>query len=126
MKKAANGFPVAVKGLRKAFGEQIVLNGIDLAVEGGETLAVLGQSGSGKSVLLKLLVALQAPDRGSIQILGREIPNLKTPELNEVRKKIGFLFQDAALYDSLTVGENVNFPLMRHTQLSESERKEKV
>jgi phospholipid/cholesterol/gamma-HCH transport system ATP-binding protein len=121
-----NGNPVAVKGLRKAFGEQTVLNGIDLTVAQGETVAVMGQSGTGKSVLLKLLVGLQKPDAGSIQLCGRQIQDLKPGELNEVRKKIGFLFQQAALYDSLTVGENVSFPLMRHTKLSESERRDKV
>ena len=126
MNSASNGFPVAVKGLRKAFGEQTVLNGIDLSIAEGETVAVLGRSGSGKSVLLKLLVGLQRADAGSIEIRGQQIQDLKPQELNEVRKKIGFLFQQAALYDSLTVGENVSFPLMRHTKLSESERRDKV
>src|SRR4051794_640043 len=118
--------PLAVKGLRKTFSEKTVLNGIDFTVSQGETLAVLGRSGTGKSVLLKLLVGLQKPDDGSIQICGKEIRDLPPRELNEVRKKIGFLFQQAALYDSLTVGENVAFPLTRHTKLSESEIQEKV
>lgn len=126
MESACKGFPVAVAGLRKAFGTQTVLNGIDFAIAEGETFAVLGRSGSGKSVLLKLLVALQRPDAGSIQVCGRQIQDLKPRELTPVRKKIGFLFQQAALYDSLTVGENVAFPLMRHTGLSESERQDKV
>ena len=73
MEKAAKEFPVAVKGLRKAFGQQAVLNGIDLSVAEGETVAVLGRSGTGKSVLLKLLVGLQSPDAGSIQICGRPL-----------------------------------------------------
>lgn len=124
--KTDHHLPVSVKGLRKAFGEQTVLNGIDLAVANGETLAVLGRSGTGKSVLLKLLVGLQEPDAGSIQICGQQIQDLKPRDLNEVRKKIGFLFQQAALYDSLNVGDNVSFPLMRHTPLSESERRDKV
>src|SRR6267142_4032016 len=106
-----NNPPVVVKGLRKSFGAQKVLNGIDLAVDKGETVAVLGRSGTGKSVLLKLLVGLQPPDAGSICIQGEEITGLKTDRLNEIRKKIGFLFQQAALYDSLTVEENVAFPL---------------
>jgi phospholipid/cholesterol/gamma-HCH transport system ATP-binding protein len=126
MESAGSGFPVMVNGLRKVFGQQTVLNRIDLTVAEGETVAVLGRSGTGKSVLLKLLVGLQEPDGGSIKIIGRHIQGLKPPELNEVRKKIGFLFQQAALYDSLTVGENVGFPLMRHTRLSEPERQEKV
>ena len=126
MESTGNGNPVAVNGLRKSFGEQKVLNGIDLTVAEGETVAVLGRSGTGKSVLLKLLAGLQKPDAGSIQLCGRQIQDLKPGELNEVRKKIGFLFQQAALYDSLTVGENVGFPLIRHTKLSESERQDKV
>jgi phospholipid/cholesterol/gamma-HCH transport system ATP-binding protein len=102
------------------------LKGIDLTVMHGETLAVLGRSGTGKSVLLKLLIRLQEADAGSIRIQGREIGDLDFKELNEVRKKIGFLFQQAALYDSLTVEENVAFPLARHTQLSEAERRTRV
>jgi phospholipid/cholesterol/gamma-HCH transport system ATP-binding protein len=122
----ANKNPMAVEGLRKTFDGKTVLNGIDLTLTEGETLAVLGRSGTGKSVLLKLLVGLQKPDDGSIQICGKEIRDLPPRELNEVRKKIGFLFQQAALYDSLTVGENVAFPLTRHMKLSESEIQEKV
>ena len=113
---------IVVKGLHKSFGEQTVLNGVDLTVARGETLAVLGRSGTGKSVLLKLLIGLQPPDSGSIRINGQEITGLSLDELNEVRKKIGFLFQQAALYDSLTVQENVVFPLSRHTKMSASER----
>ena len=118
--------PVLVKGLRKSFGAQRVLNGIDLAVDKGETVAVLGRSGTGKSVLLKLLVGLQPPDAGSICIQGEEITGLETRRLNEIRKKIGFLFQQAALYDSLTVEENVAFPLSRHGKLSAGERRDRV
>ena len=118
--------PVVVKGLRKSFGEQRVLNGVDLTVAKGETVAVMGRSGTGKSVLLKLLVGLQAPDVGSISIQGEEITSLGIDRLNEIRKKVGFLFQQAALYDSLTVEENVAFPLSRHSQLSATERKDRV
>ncbi len=118
--------PVVVKGLRKSFGEQRVLNGVDFTVAKGETVAVMGRSGTGKSVLLKLLVGLQAPDAGSISIQGEEITSLKIDRLNEIRKKMGFLFQQAALYDSLTVEENVAFPLSRHSQLSASERKDRA
>lgn len=117
---------ILVKGLHKSFGGQTVLNGIDLTVARGETLAVLGRSGTGKSVLLKLLIGLQAPDSGSIRIYGREITGLPLDKLNEVRKKVGFLFQQAALYDSLTVGENVAFPLHRHTKMSVAERSDRV
>src|ERR1700730_11971412 len=125
-KTEGNEAPVVVRGLRKSFKDQKVLNGIDLAVGRGETVAVLGRSGTGKSVLLKLLVGLQQPDRGSIQIGGQEITRLDPNRLNEVRKKIGFLFQQAALYDSMKVGENVEFPLKRHTNLSAAERRKRV
>jgi phospholipid/cholesterol/gamma-HCH transport system ATP-binding protein len=118
--------PIVIKALRKSFGDQTVLNGIDLAVERGETLAILGRSGTGKSVLLKLIIGLQGPDSGSIRIHGQEITGLSLDELNEVRKKVGFLFQYAALYDSLTVEENVAFPLKRHASLSAAEQKERV
>src|SRR3984957_16917655 len=118
--------PVVVKELRKAFGEQQVLKGIDLAVNKGEILAVLGKSGTGKSVLLKLLIGLEKPDSGSISIRGQETTNLEMDQLNEMRKKVGFLFQEGALYDSLTIAENVAFPLRRHTKMSDSERNEKV
>jgi phospholipid/cholesterol/gamma-HCH transport system ATP-binding protein len=118
--------PVEVKGLRKSFGEQQVLRGIDLTVNKGEILAVLGKSGTGKSVLLKLLIGLQKADEGSICIRGKETTHLEMDELNEMRKKVGFLFQDGALYDSLTIAENVAFPLRRHTKMSDAERNEKV
>jgi phospholipid/cholesterol/gamma-HCH transport system ATP-binding protein len=114
--------PIVIEDLHKSFGEQKVLNGIDLTVNGGETLAVLGRSGIGKSVLLKLIVGLEKPDSGSIQVLGQDIAKLDRDRLNEIRKKIGFLFQSAALYDSMSVEENVMFPLARHTKMSEVER----
>jgi phospholipid/cholesterol/gamma-HCH transport system ATP-binding protein len=109
---------ITIRDLHKAFGEQKVLNGISLQVARGETVAVLGRSGGGKSVLLKLLIRLQRPDSGSIRVADQEIANLQDKQLNEVRKKIGFLFQQAALFDSLTVEENVAFPLKRHTKTS--------
>jgi phospholipid/cholesterol/gamma-HCH transport system ATP-binding protein len=118
--------PMAVEDLRKSFGRQRVLQGINLNIERGTTLAVLGRSGTGKSVLLKLLIGLEQPDAGSVRILGREIGGLRTKELNELRKKIGFLFQQAALYDAMTVAQNVEFPLIRHTDMKESERRDKV
>lgn len=118
--------PVVAQRLCKSFGEHIVLKEIDLTVARGETLVVLGRSGTGKSVLLKLIVGLQQPDSGSVRIHGQELAGIETDQLNTVRKKIGFLFQQAALYDSLTVGDNVEFPLLRHTNLSEGERKTRV
>ena len=118
--------PVVVKDLNKSFGKQAVLKAINLEVAEGETVAVLGKSGGGKSVLLKLIVGLQPADGGSIKLQGKEVGRLPRAELNEVRKKTGFLFQQAALYDSLTVEDNVAFPLERHTQMPENERKQKA
>lgn len=120
------GTAVEVKQLRKSFGAQRVLSGINLKVAYGETLTVLGRSGTGKSVLLKLIVGLQTPDSGSVTIDGQDIAGLSPRDLNEVRKAIGFLFQHAALYDSLSVEDNVGFPIQRHTSMSASERKERV
>jgi phospholipid/cholesterol/gamma-HCH transport system ATP-binding protein len=122
----ANGNPVVVKGLRKGFGEQKVLNGIDLTVAAEETVAVLGKSGIGKSVLLKLLVGLQKADAGSIRICGEVLEEMTPDSLNQLRKRIGFLFQQAALYDSLTIRGNVDFPLSRNTKMSAAERQERV
>jgi phospholipid/cholesterol/gamma-HCH transport system ATP-binding protein len=121
-----NGHFIKVQDLHRSFDGQNVLNGINLNVKAGETVAVLGQSGTGKSVLLKLIVRLLDPDSGSIVIDGQEITKLSVEDLNEVRKKIGFLFQYAALYDSLTVEENVEFPLLWHSKLSPSERQDRV
>ena len=117
---------IAIQDLRKAFGNQKVLNGISFKVAHGETVAVIGRSGGGKSVLLKLLIRLQMPDSGSISIVDEEMTKLDEKQLNEVRKKIGFLFQQAALYDSLTVEENVAFPLSRHSDISAREQEKRV
>jgi len=121
-----DGPAVILRGLHKSFGSQIVLDGIDLTVENGETLAVLGQSGTGKSVLLKLIIGLQEPDSGSIFIHGQDIAILQLDALNEIRKKMGFLFQQAALYDSLTVEQNVAFPLKRHTNMTQAEQRDRI
>jgi phospholipid/cholesterol/gamma-HCH transport system ATP-binding protein len=121
------GEPVlALRDVHKSFGAQHVLDGINLAVVRGETIAVLGRSGTGKSVLLKLVIGLANPDAGSISINGQEIAGLGLNEMNRLRIKMGFLFQNAALYDSLTVEQNVAFPLERHTKMTESERSDRV
>jgi phospholipid/cholesterol/gamma-HCH transport system ATP-binding protein len=117
---------VRLTALRKQFGRQIVLDGVSLAVMPGETLVVIGRSGMGKSVLLRLLIGLQRPDAGSIRVLGHEITELSDEPLNAVRKQVGFVFQNAALYDSLTVAGNVEFPLRYHTRLSARERRERA
>jgi phospholipid/cholesterol/gamma-HCH transport system ATP-binding protein len=125
---AQNGADAAMvlRGVHKCFDAQVVLNGIDLTVGAGETLAVLGRSGTGKSVLLKLIVGLERPDSGSICIHGHEMTKSNLEAMNEIRKTMGFLFQHAALYDSLTVEENVAFPLRRHTKMTASDRGERV
>jgi phospholipid/cholesterol/gamma-HCH transport system ATP-binding protein len=118
---------VAVENLHKSFGGQTVLNGISLAVRRAETLAVLGRSGTGKSVMLRLIVGLEKPDAGSIRIHGQDIDGLALDQLGEIRKKMGFLFQHAALYDSLTVAQNVAFPLVHHKkEMPKSERDDRV
>jgi phospholipid/cholesterol/gamma-HCH transport system ATP-binding protein len=122
-----SGEPVLVlRDVHKSFGAQHVLDGINLTVVRGETLAVVGRSGTGKSVLLKLIIALENVDSGSICIHGQEITGLELNEMNRLRIKMGFLFQRAALYDSLTVEQNVAFPLVRHTKMKESERSDRV
>src|SRR5580693_3684846 len=100
-----------ISHLKKSFGNNRVLNDISFKIEKGENLAVLGKSGSGKSVLIKCLVGLMEADAGEILLLGENISGIKEAELNILRKKIGFLFQSAALYDSMSVRENLEFPL---------------
>ncbi len=117
---------IRTQNLHKAFGEQVVLHDVSLTVPRGQTLMVLGRSGTGKSVLLKLLIGLQKPDHGEIEINQKEITSIPLKELNETRKKMGFLFQNAALYDSLTVEENVAFPLRRHTQMKRQEQQDRA
>ena len=118
---------IAVEDLHKSFGSQKVLNGISLAVNRSETLAVLGRSGTGKSVLLRLIIGLEKPDSGSVHIHDQDIAGLALDQLGEIRKKMGFLFQHAALYDSLTVGQNVAFPLQHHKKdMSKSEQDDRV
>ncbi len=114
---------VAVENLHKSFGALKVLNGISLSVNRGQTLAVLGRSGTGKSVLLRLIIGLVDPDSGTVHIHGQDIAGLALDQMGDIRKKMGFLFQHAALYDSLTVAENVAFPLNHHRrEMSKSER----
>ncbi len=118
--------PISVAGLRKAFGSQVVLDDVTFALVAGEVTCVLGRSGSGKSVLLKLLIGLIKPDAGTIQLAGQDIGSATDEQLNEARKKVGFLFQQAALYDSMSIAENVAFPMRRNTTLSSSEQDARV
>lgn len=105
---------VRTLGLYKAFGKNEVLQGFDMELHRGENLVVLGKSGSGKSVLIKCIVGLLLPDKGQIEVFGQSIPDLSQDDLDKIRVKIGFLFQSSALYDSMTVRENLEFPLRRH------------
>jgi phospholipid/cholesterol/gamma-HCH transport system ATP-binding protein len=107
---------VEIKGLRKSFGDLKVLQGVDLDLHKGENLVVLGKSGSGKSVLIKIMVGLLRQDAGMMKVLGQEVSTLNTKALNALRLKIGFSFQNSALYDSMTVRENMEFPLVRNVK----------
>ncbi|MFN0048709.1 MAG: ATP-binding cassette domain-containing protein [Cytophagales bacterium] len=113
MEANANEIVIQVKGLKKRFGEAEILKGIDFQVRKKENLVIIGKSGSGKSVTIKCIVGLITPDVGEISVLGKSMVNVTHDSLNEARKSIGFLFQSAALYDSMTVRENLEFPLRR-------------
>ncbi len=105
---------IQLKNVCKSFGNNHVLKNIDLDLYKGENLVVLGKSGSGKSVLIKCIIGLIKPDSGTINVLGKSIPELNHDQLDKLRAKVGFLFQSNALYDSMTVRENLEFPLRRH------------
>src|SRR3954471_5404214 len=105
---------ISISGLYKAFGDNKVLNGINLNINKGENVVVLGRSGTGKSVLIKIISGLLKPDQGTVMVLGQEVDRLNDKQLQELRLKIGFSFQNSALYDSMTVKENLEFPLVRH------------
>ncbi|MDM9632264.1 ATP-binding cassette domain-containing protein [Robiginitalea sp. M39] len=107
---------IRIRDLHKRFGDNHVLKGFSLTLHEGESLVVMGKSGSGKSVMIKCLVGLMEPDEGSVEVLGKEISTLGQSELDELRSDIGFLFQGSALYDSMTVRENLEFPMRRHAQ----------
>lgn len=126
MVMADNKIVVEIKNLSKAFDDHVVLDDISLQVEDGENLVVFGRSGTGKSVLLKCMIRLLEADTGRVIIHGKDVIGLSFNELNELRKDIGFLFQGAALYDSMSVKENLEFPLIRHFDFTQKERDEKV
>lgn len=107
---------ISIKELHKSFGKLEVLKGIDLTVGRGENVAVLGKSGSGKSVLIKIIVGLLKPDRGTLTVLEKEVEQLNGKELDELRLRIGFSFQGSALYDSMSVFENLAFPLIMNVK----------
>lgn len=113
---------ISIKNLKKSFGSLKVLDGVNLNIKLGENLAVLGKSGSGKSVLIKIISGLLKPDEGNVTVLGLEVDKISPIELRTLRSKIGFSFQNSALYDSMTVRENLAFPLIRNkTNLSKTE-----
>jgi phospholipid/cholesterol/gamma-HCH transport system ATP-binding protein len=112
---------IEIKDLKKAFGENEVLNGLSLVLERGENLALLGKSGSGKSVLIKCIVQLIKADSGTIKVLDRDLNKLDKYEIDELRQKVGYLFQGGALYDSMSVRENLEFPV-RRTQIKKNKK----
>jgi phospholipid/cholesterol/gamma-HCH transport system ATP-binding protein len=119
-------YMIEIKNLSKSFEDHLVLDNISLNIPEGENTVIFGKSGSGKSVLLKCIVGLLVPDSGQIIIEGKNILNYSTKELNQLRKQIGFLFQGAALYDSMSVRENLEFPLIRNFNFSPGEIDEKI
>lgn len=106
---------IIIKDLYKSFGDNDVLKGIDLTVYKGENVVVLGRSGTGKSVLIKMISGLLKPDSGTVNVLGYDVPSLNEKKLRELRMKLGFSFQNSALYDSMTVRENLEFPLVKNS-----------
>ena len=122
---ARGGAPkIAIRGLSKAFGPKVVLDGVDLDIQAGESMLVIGGSGSGKSVLLKCILGLLHPDAGSIEVDGEEVVGLYGAELDRVRRKFGMLFQNAALFDSLPVWENVAFGLIQGRRMDRARARE--
>jgi phospholipid/cholesterol/gamma-HCH transport system ATP-binding protein len=117
---------IELRQVKKSFGSQIVLNGVNLEIPSGQITAIIGPSGEGKSVLLKHMIGLLRPDQGSVLVDGEDIATLGRGAMNRVREKFGMLFQNAALFDSLTVFENVAFPLQEKTRLSEQEIAQRV
>lgn len=124
---APDGPVMVIRHLYKSFGTNHVLDDFDLELKKGESVVVLGKSGSGKSVLIKCVIGLLEPDKGSIELFGEDITGMSEEDLDRVRARVGFLFQSNALYDSMTVRENLEFPLRRHwIQVSQKEVNEMV
>jgi len=117
---------IVLEGVKKSFGNQLVLDDLNLEIPAGKITAIIGPSGEGKSVLLKHMIGLMRPDAGSVRVEGEEISGMGRGEMNRVREKFGMLFQNAALFDSLTVFENVAFPLQEKTRLTDAEIRERV
>ena len=118
---------IYIRGLQKAFDDNVILRGVDLDLYKGENLVVLGRSGTGKSVLIKIISGLLSADAGEVNVLGQDVCCITPKEMDKLRLKIGFSFQNSALYDSMTVKENLEFPLVRHAKdMSKAERDELI
>lgn len=117
---------ITIRGVTKSFGTHQVLRGFNLDLYPNENVVIVGKSGSGKSVLIKCLVRLVEVDEGEVQVLGKSIPDLQHEELDEIRADVGFLFQGSALYDSMTVKENLQFPLRRHSARMKGQDEEEL
>lgn len=120
--KTTNETVISVKGLSKSFGSKVVLDGFDFELKRGENIVVLGKSGSGKSVFIKCIIGIEEVDQGEIVVLGQNIAELNSIELDRMRSKVGFLFQSNALYDSMSVRDNLEFPLRRHRIRNKKEK----
>ena len=125
-KDSDKDYVINIENVKKAFGKNVVLKDVNLKVKEGESIVTLGKSGTGKSVILQCIAGLLKPDEGKILVYGENVPTLDDEELKTIRKKIGFLFQSGALYDSMSVRENLSFPLKRLTDLSDEEITTKV
>lgn len=117
---------IRLRGLKKAFGTFHVLRGLDLDIPRGKTTVVIGLSGAGKSVLLKIIMGLIPPDEGTVEIGGQDITKLRESERRQIRGRFGYVFQNGALFDSMNVYDNVAFPLVEHTKLTEAEIRKRV
>lgn len=122
----ADDIIIDVIGVHKAFGTKVVLAGADLRIRRGESMVIIGGSGTGKSVMIKHMIGLLTPDKGKVLVDGIEVGTLNEEDLNNLRRKFGMLFQGAALFDSMTIGENVGFAIKEHTNLSRADREKKV
>jgi phospholipid/cholesterol/gamma-HCH transport system ATP-binding protein len=117
---------IQLTGLKKSFGPKVVLDGLDLSIARGNSIVVLGRSGAGKSVLLKHLIGLLEPDTGTVALQGEDLWAASRSRRDVMRRRFGMSFQDGALFDSMTVGENIAFPLRRHTRMTSAEVRERV
>jgi phospholipid/cholesterol/gamma-HCH transport system ATP-binding protein len=117
--KSKDGVVISIKGLKKSFGKKVVLKGIDLELKRSENVVVLGRSGTGKSVTIECIVGLLRQDEGSLKVFGDEVAEMSDDQLKQLRTKVGFLFQSGALYDSMTIRENLEFPLTRVLKLKD-------